>query len=194
MRVVALVLFSIAVSGGDAALAQSDAAARERARRAATQDAPEEIVVRGRRIGELRAEIEVARQRAYAIFNEINTNDEFDVRCRKDSRPGTNVPQEVCRAQFENRISSAAGQEYFSGLFRACRGPAGITQDCMFSNAASAALNAAQGIEGQALSKQDQMKEEILRLANEDDRFAQAILDWYEANQQYEAARKRRDD
>ncbi len=38
------------------------------------------------------------------------------------------------------------------------------------------------------------MEEEILRLANQDDRFAQAILDFYEASQQYEAARKRRDD
>jgi len=35
------------------------------------------------------------------------------------------------------------------------------------------------------------MNEEILRLANQDDRFA--ILDFYEASQRYDAARKRRD-
>jgi hypothetical protein len=63
----------------------------------------------------------------------------------------------------------------------------------MFSNDASAAISAAQGIEGQAPSKRDEMKDEILRLANQDERFAQAILDWYEANQQYDAARNRRD-
>jgi hypothetical protein len=192
--VVALVVLSIAVSGSGPALAQSERAAGQRADVAGQQEAPEEVVVRGRRIGELRAEIEDARQRAYGIFNEINSNDEFDVRCRKDSRAGTNVPTQVCRAQFEERISSAAGQEYLSGLFRACRGGGGVTQDCMFSNAAAAAISAAQGVEGQAPSKRDQLKDEILRLANEDERFAQAIIDWYEANQQYEAARKRRDD
>ena len=64
----------------------------------------------------------------------------------------------------------------------------------MFSDYGSGAKSAAQGIEGQAPSKRDQMKDEILRLANEDERFARAILDWYEANQQYEEARKRRND
>jgi hypothetical protein len=64
----------------------------------------------------------------------------------------------------------------------------------MFSNSASAAIGSLQGAEGPAASKRDQMQEEIMRLANQDERFAQAIIDWYEANQQYEAARKRRDD
>ena len=191
---ITLIVLSIAVAGSGQALAQSEPATGERRDATTRQEAPEEVVVRGRRIGELRAEIEVARQRAYGIFNEINSNDEFDVRCRKDSRAGTNVPQQVCRAQFEDQISSAAGQEYLSGLFRACRGAGGVTQDCMFSNDASAAISAAQGVEGQAPGKRDQMKDEILRLANRDERFAQAILDWYEANQQYEAARKRRED
>lgn len=64
----------------------------------------------------------------------------------------------------------------------------------MFSNRASDAKSAAQAVEGQELSRRDQMKEEILRLAREDERFAQAILDWYEASEQYEVARKRRGD
>jgi hypothetical protein len=38
------------------------------------------------------------------------------------------------------------------------------------------------------------MNDEILRLANEDDRFAQAILDFYEASQQYDTARGRREE
>jgi len=38
------------------------------------------------------------------------------------------------------------------------------------------------------------MTHEIFRVARENDEFAQAILDWYEANQQYDAARKRRKD
>ena len=194
MRVLALVLLSISVSGGGLRRAQSEAAARESAEGPARQEAPEEVVVRGRRIGELRAEIEAARQRAYDIFNEINTNDEFDVRCRKESRAGTNVPAQTCRARFEYDISADAAREYMRALSWNCPvGPSGQldTQACMFSEIGQSAADSARAIENQLPGKRDQMNAEILRLANEDDRFAQAILDFYDASQQYDAARKK---
>lgn len=192
---VAMVVLSIAAVGGRGALAQSEPAARERADTAASQEKPEEVIVRGRRIGELRAEVEDARERAYELFNDLNSNDEFDVSCHKESRSGTNVPQVVCRAQFENRISAAAASEYMSTLFALCQ-PDGNgfldTQACLFSGPGASARASAQGVEGQAPPKRDQMTQEIFRVARENDEFAQAILDWYEASQQYDAARKRR--
>lgn len=194
MRIVALIVFSISVSGGGAALAQSEPAARERADAAPQREPPEEVVVRGRRIGELRADIEVARRRAYDIFNEINSNDEFDVRCRKESRPGTNVPAQICRARFEYDISADAASEYMSTLFTLCQPDANgflDTQACMFSGPGVSAAASAQAVEGRAPPKRDQMTDEIFRLAREDDRFAQAVLDFYEASQQYDAARKK---
>jgi hypothetical protein len=72
--------------------------------------------------------------------------------------------------------------------------PLGATQECMFSEASSWGISAAQAAEGEAPIRRKQLNQEITRAANENDEFAQAILDWYEANQQYEAARKRRDD
>ncbi len=66
MRIAAVVLLSITVSGGGAALAQSEPAGRERAEDSRQQEAPEEVIVRGKRTGRLRAAFEVARQRAYA--------------------------------------------------------------------------------------------------------------------------------
>ena len=189
---VALIVLSMNVSAG-LVLAQTEPPARERGA-TASQEAPEEVVVRGRRIGELRAEVEDARERAYELFNDLNNNDEFDVYCRKEIRSGTNVPAEVCRAQFETRISADAAREYLSGLFSACNGAGGVTQDCMFSNAGAAAISRAQGVEGQLPGKREQMTDEIFRVARENDEFAKAILDWYEANQQYDAARKRRKD
>ena len=196
MRIVAAILISIAVSGATVALAQSEPASGERAS-SAPQETPDEVIVRGRRLTELRAEVEIARERAYDIFNDINGNDDFDVYCHKESRSGTNVPQVVCRAQFENRISAAAATEYMRALAWNCpTGPAGevLTQDCMFSGYGQNAADSARAIEGQAPSMRERMNDEILRLANQDERFAQAILDWYEANQQLEAARKRRRD
>jgi len=189
---VALIVLSMTAIGG-LSLAQTEPSARERGT-TASQEQTEEVVVRGRRIGELRAEVEDARERAYELFNDLNGNDEFDVYCHNESRSGTNVPQVICRAQFENRISAAAAREYLSGLFSACNGAGGVTQDCMFSNAGAAGINRAQGVEGQLGGKSEQMADEILRVARENDEFAQAILDWYEASQQYDAARKRRND
>jgi hypothetical protein len=197
MRIVALALFSIAVLGGGIAFAQGDPAARERAEDSRQKEEPEEVVVRGRRIGELRAEVEDAREHAYELFNDLNGNDEFDVHCHKESRSGTNVPQVVCRAQFENRISAAAAREYMSTLFTVCQPNANgflDTQACLFGGPGVSARASAQGVEGQAPLKRDQMTEEIFRVARENDEFAQAILDWYEASQQYDAARRRREE
>jgi hypothetical protein len=197
MRIVALVLYWISVSGGGGALAQSEPAAPQPAEGTPRQDAPEEVVVRGKRPGQLRAEVEAARQRAYDVFNEINSNDEFDVRCRKETRTGTNVPTQVCRARFEDEISAAAAKAYTSTLFQLCQPDAtGFldTQACMFGQPAGSAKSSAQGVENQSPPKHEQMAEEISRLAREDDRLAQAIFDFYEASQEYEAARKRRDD
>jgi hypothetical protein len=102
------------------------------------------------------------------------------------------MPQQVCRARFENRISARAGQEYIAALKWVCQ--QGLTQDCIFSDASSHGISAAQGVEGETPVKRQQLEQEITRLANENDDFAQAILDWYEATQVYEARRKRRRD
>jgi hypothetical protein len=196
VRIVAATLVSIAVSGTSVALAQGQATPGERAA-TATQEAPDEVVVRGRRLSELRADIQIARERAYALFNELNSNDDFDVYCRKEGRSGTRSTETVCRAQFENRISSRAASEYLADLHWNCQPDAGgflDTQACMFSGAGDGAKGHAQAVEGQLPGKREQMTEEIFRLARENDKFAQAILDWYEASQQLEAARKRRDD
>jgi hypothetical protein len=198
MRIVALILYWISLAGGGGALAQSGPAAPQRAEDTPRQDAPEEVVVRGKRVGQLRAEVEAARQRAYDVFNEINTNDEFDVRCRKERRTGSNVATQVCRPRFEDEISAAAAGAYASTLFQRCQPDAASgfldTQACMFSEPGVSAKASAQGVESLSPPKHEQMAEEISRLAREDDRLAEAIFGFYEASQEYEAARKRRND
>jgi hypothetical protein len=184
MRSTALSLVFVTMFGGLAVLAQSPPA---------VGDSPnsEEIIVRGRRLTDLRFEVEQAQERAYAIFNELNSDDDFDVYCRDERRYHSRATTRVCRPQFENRISAEAAQEYMSALSWRC--PAEMVgQECLFSDYSSAAKSAAQGAESAAPNKREQMKEEIVRLANQDEGFAQAILDWYEKTEQYEGARKRR--
>jgi hypothetical protein len=192
MRIAALCLILSTSSANFAALAQSEPAAG---------DAPqsEEIIVRGRRLTDLRFEVEQAQERAYAIFNELNSDDDFDVYCRDERRYHSRAKVRLCRAQFEHRISAEAAREYMAALSWTCQPEAdanGVlvlnTQACMFSNRGQSAAAAAQAVEIQLPTKHKQMNDEIERLANEDDRFAQAILDWYETTQRYETARNRR--
>ncbi len=186
MRMVLLLLLSTATLGGNTALAQGNA-------EAASTD---EIIVRGQRLADFRAEMEKARERAYDIFNDLNSDDDFDVHCRDEGRTGTRSTQRVCRPRFESRISSAAAQEYLAMLSWSCPGDAVTgfidTQKCMFNGVGQRATANAQGVESQALSRREQMNAEILRLARQNLQFGQAILDFYEASQRYEEARSRR--
>jgi hypothetical protein len=190
MRVAALILVLMMPSGGSAVLAQSAPAV-------GVAPDTEEVIVRGRRLTDLRFEVEQAQERAFAIFNELNSDDDFDVHCREERRYHSRAKQRTCRPQFESRISAEAATEYLRELSWRCQpGPEGAldTQACMFSNVGQSAAAVARGVEAQLPTKHEQMNDEIVRLANEDDRFAQAILDWYETTEQYEAARKRRRD
>src|SRR5690349_19062191 len=121
MRGMALVVLSIAVASTALALAQ----AQQPAPAAAGQESAEEVIVRGKRLTDLRFEVQVARERAYNLFNNINSNDEFDVYCREEGRTGTRSTERVCRPQFESRISADAAREYLSTLFALCQ-PSGL--------------------------------------------------------------------
>ena len=157
-------------------------------------ETPEEIVVRGTRLADFRVEVERAREHAYDIFNEINSNDDFDVLCRDETRHFSHSKIRVCRARFENRISSQAAKEYMATLSARCPPDAEGAiqwQTCMFSGVGQTAKSNAQAVEGQAPSMHDRMNDEILRLARTDLRFGQAILEFFEASEQYESARQR---
>ena len=66
----------------------------------ATSTADDEVVVRGEGLGTLRAEIRRAEDAVFTRFNEINSDDEFDIDCRMEVPLGSHVPRRVCRANF----------------------------------------------------------------------------------------------
>jgi hypothetical protein len=194
MRAAASILLMIVLGH---ALAQSERSPGSSAASATQQEPTEEVVVRGQRLADLRYEVQQAREHAYAIFNDINSSDDFDVYCKNERKYHSRATRRVCRARFESRISADAAKEYMATLIWNCpANPGGFidTQACMFSGPGQTAKLAAQRVEGQAPPMHDRMHDEIVRLANENDQFAQAILDFYEASQQYEAARGRDDD
>lgn len=151
----------------------------------------EEITVRGEKpLVEYRLEMEAARDRVYALFNEINSDDEFDVHCRNESRPGTRIPRRACRPRFENDVSNRAAKAYLSALFSVC--PFGATQTCMFSERAQLGMSRAQAAQAESPYKHHVLAEEMQRLVQEDPRLLQAIRKYEELERAYQQARERR--
>jgi hypothetical protein len=192
MRIATLILFSIAASRPAVAGAQNEPAVRDGGA-APSQQRPEEIIVRGKRLADFRVEVELARERAYAVFNEINSTDDFDIQCVDDEpRTGSRMGRPVCAARFEGRIARAAAQDYLSLMRAICPDIEGLTQRCLFDpGLASRGVAAARGAESEAPTQRARLEAEIERLARTDLRFGQAILDFYDAGLKYEEERKR---
>lgn len=57
-------------------------------------------------IGELRKEAETAEKELFSIFNDINSNDDYDVRCKKEKTLGSRRKVQVCTPKFQRRIES----------------------------------------------------------------------------------------
>ncbi len=61
----------------------------------------------------LRSEMFEAENLYFAAFNEINSHDDFDIKC--DDRvtyTGTRIPQRVCRARFYRDLEAQAAQQF----------------------------------------------------------------------------------
>jgi hypothetical protein len=193
MHIIALMVFSVVLSASSMALAQNEPAAA--AGRSAGSQADDEVIVRGKQLGELRVEVEKTRERAWVIFNNINSSNDFDFQCFDETRTFSHAKQRVCRPRFEGRITNSAAKEYMGALFMSCpaRPIDGFIdwQECLTGAYAQRGQARAQAVSGEAPGKRDQLNDEIFRLASENDQFAQAILDFYAIQQKYEAARKR---
>lgn len=193
MRIVTLVMCSVVVCADGVAVAQNVPGAAGRNAGSPAGKADDEIIVTGKQLGELRVQVQKARQLAWGIFNDINSNNDFDVVCKDETHGFSHAKVRTCRPKFEGRITNTAAKEYLSAIALTC--PAGRDgginfQACMTGAYAQRALGRAQAVSGEAPGKRDQFTDEILKLAGENDQFAQAILDVYALQQKYDAARK----
>lgn len=75
---------------------------REAAKGTAPDDAAtEEIVVVGKKsLADLRKEVFQSEEDFYALYNKLNDNSEYDVRCYYETPTGTRIKNHVCRARF----------------------------------------------------------------------------------------------
>lgn len=85
-------------AAGAVLLLHAALAAQEGVAPAALQPPPsdDEIIVLGKRLEELRIRIERAENDVYARFNEINSNDLFDVHCYERPSAGSRIENRTC--------------------------------------------------------------------------------------------------
>lgn len=76
---------------------------------------PEEIVVTGRDIEDLRAALSEAEDLMYAIFNALNDDDLYDIHCRREAPLGTRLKSKVCRPRYQLDAEAGEGQHFLQG-------------------------------------------------------------------------------
>jgi hypothetical protein len=117
----------------------------------------EEIIVQGRSRTVLREQIRLAEEAVYDRFNEINSNDEFDIHCYNEALTGSRMLRRVCRANFWRDAESRAGRE----TVRALQG-SGFTID-------------GKVFQAEAMYKSNLLADEMRRLVREDEQLLSAV-------------------
>jgi hypothetical protein len=160
--------------GASQVAAQSDVAAVDE-RADAPAEAIDEITVIGQRsLRELRLEVQAARERVYDIFNSLNSDDDFDIHCRRAVRTGTRIPQRVCEPQFVPDIVLQATRWYVTCLMWGTCDGQGL----------------AQAITSQVFVKEMQLEWEVQRLTREHREVRQMIAEYQAVERRYEDARR----
>jgi len=94
-RIILIAWFSAAAAFGSATLGQENGSGSDR-RAGAEPPAEPDIVVLGRSVRELRLQIELAEQTVLARFNDINSDDRFDIHCYAEPRYHSHIEETVC--------------------------------------------------------------------------------------------------
>lgn len=180
-------LLSLAVLFGGQAAAQPDPGA----------DGPpdEEITVRGRKpLSQYRIELEEARQDVIRIYNDINSSDDNDIRCKDEAPTGTRMRQRVCRSAAQSRADAAAARNFLNSLLYTSgnffsQGPtpeAGGAQINALVGAAEARTDGALTTEmSRAL-----IDKELKELQRTSRRLYRAVVKYLDLAEEYENARR----
>jgi hypothetical protein len=98
---------ALALGAYGATVVLGAAAAAQTAAPATELPVDEEILVFGKRLEELRIRIRLAEDDVYARFNEINSDDVFDVHCYERPASGSNIDRRTCLSNGWRQMNNA---------------------------------------------------------------------------------------
>jgi hypothetical protein len=75
----------------------------------------DEVIVKDTRLWRFRQEMVKTEDKFFALYNELNKNDDFDVHCATETPLGTHIQSRVCRVAFYEHAQAEAVQELLDG-------------------------------------------------------------------------------
>jgi hypothetical protein len=143
--------------------------AQEAAPPASNPDAPpeDEIIVQGKPLEEIRLRIERAENDVYTRFNEINSDDSYDIHCYERPPTNSHILKRVCMSNAARAADVAIAQATVFALQGPTVAGAGGTSAGV-SAAPGGATAIAQIQHAKQLDTERRVQEELRRLAQED--------------------------
>jgi hypothetical protein len=127
----------------------------------------DEIEVTGTRLWKMRQQIVEMEDRFFALYNELNTNDDFDVTCRVEAPLGTRLKKRNCKVAYVEEAEAEEGQAFVRGEF-------------------------APDSKLVALERQAEYRAAAVKVINSDKRLRRLLEERIKLEESYEAERKRR--
>ncbi len=130
----------------------------------------EEVEVIGKKLHQLQSELVETQDRFYALYNKLNTNDDFDIHCTMHAPIGTRIEKRQCRLEFLREATAAEGQNFFLG-----RGAtAGISPQTLW------------------FTREDEYRKTIKAVLETHPELIELAEEWQRRQTRYENARKER--
>lgn len=73
-------------------------------------------VVAPQSLSSMRLQIRDAEEEALAVFNSLNDDSDYDIRCRREAPIGSNIPVRVCTPRYVDKELARAEQAFLAGL------------------------------------------------------------------------------
>jgi hypothetical protein len=149
----------------------------------AKASALDEVVITAKGLRELRDDVIEAEDRVYALYNELNKDEQFDIVCHQAVRTGMVMSERVCRP----KLVEAATSEEARGFLEA------VQANEQLRDAPDAGqLYRSRGPNANLViaSKKAQYTENVLRLLRESPRLRELASERDAAQNRYEKARK----
>ena len=139
-----------------------------------TEETIEEIRVYGdKSLGRLRQEAYDAEEIFFDSFNALNSDDDLDIHCYREAVTGSRLKRRVCKPNYLKRLEAEA------------------TRQMMLSLQAGGAGSYLEPV-WRVRQKDEQMQEEMQRLAGENPKLLEALQEFADMKQAYERERKAR--
>jgi len=131
----------------------------------------EEITVQGERtFYALRLAIDSAETEVYNLFNELNSNDEFDVTCKEVRYTSSHISRRTCMAAYLRKEEAYHVQDYVQSIQLG----GGLVSGGL-GTPGSGMLLTLEDAKGEVFQKTSAMEQEMLRLAMEVPEFSAAL-------------------